>query len=139
MAFKMDAYVLNQKKGGGSWTIDVLNSLGVWDGEELKNSGDCPDGTFTGIHTKFQAMLKAKPDKPKPMTFSWVPTTKDEKTLFQSKLRNATFAMRIGVTDKNNNYWTLSFDGIKLTKPPTKKQGVERVEANYLGYNKHPD
>lgn len=136
MAFKLDAYVLNQKKGGGSWVIEAIESVGVWAGEELSNSGDCPEGTFTGIRTKFESQQKANPDKPKPMTFTWKPPKKDEK-LFQSILRNATFHIRMGVNQKEN-YWTWTFDGVKIIKNPSKKNKIERIEATFTSYFSHP-
>ncbi|MEW6129652.1 MAG: hypothetical protein AB1757_21610 [Acidobacteriota bacterium] len=134
MSFKLDAYVLNQKKGGGSWVVDELHSIGVWEGQELKNSGDCPDGTFTGVTSQFENTTKAKPDKPKPLTFSWKPTSK-EKTLFQSSLKNAQFHMRVGVQKNGTeNRWTLSFNQVKIIKI-SKKQNIERIDASYVDFN----
>lgn len=140
MAFELSAYVINQKKGGGSWVIEELESVGVWTGQELSNSGDCPDGTYTGITTQFDNQQKANPDKPKPMTFTWDLTkgdNKKNKNLFQSILRNATFHIRMGVKQKEN-YWTLTFDGVKVIKNPSKKRNIERIEATFVSYHSHP-
>ena len=140
MGFELNGYFLNLKKGGGSWVIDELKSVGVWVGEaELTNSETCPEGIFTKITTQFKNQTKANPEKPKPMTFSWEPT-KELKMLFQSTLRNAKFHIRMGVTQRNSsNFWTLTFDEVKLVKAPSKKGKIERIEATFKTFYPHPD
>lgn len=140
MGFELNGYFLNLKKGGGSWAIDELKSVGVWAGEaELTNSENCPEGIFTKITTQFKNQTKANPDKPKPMTFSWEPT-KEDKMLFHSTLRTAKFHIRMGVKQRNgSNFWTLTFDEVKLVKAPSKKGKIERIEATFKNYYSHPD
>ena len=53
MSFKLGAYILNLKKGGGSWALDDLKSIGIWEGSEII-SGVCPEGALTGIVTEFE-------------------------------------------------------------------------------------
>lgn len=140
MGFELDGYFLNLKKGGGSWEIKELKSVGVWIGEaEITNSETCPEGILTKVVTQFKNMTKSKPDKPKPMTFSWEPT-KELRSLFQSNLRKAKFEIRMGVKQRNSsNFWSLTFSGVQLSKAPSKKGKVERIEATFITYYPHPE
>ncbi len=92
MSFNLEVYVLNLKKGGGSWMLYDIQSVGLWDGKEITNAKDCPSGIITDISTQFEQMTKAKPDKPKPMTITWEPS-KENKLLFASTLRKAKFEL----------------------------------------------
>ena len=140
MSFKLGAYILNQKKGGGSWALDDLKSIGIWEGSELI-SGVCPDGALTGVVTAFENTAKAYPDKPKPMTFTWQPPKEDKMLFHTSKLKNATFQMRAGVIkelkDNRFNMWTLTFDEVKLVKT-SKKGNIERVTLSYKKFRFEP-
>lgn len=138
MAFKLGASVLSVipgKKTGQSWAVDNIKSIGVWEGEELTDSGETGEGTLLGISTKFASMTKAMPKKKKPMTFSWSPTTREERVIFNSILRNRPFDFTVGVVDKsNNNYWMLNFRDVKLIRAPLHKRNVERIEVTFVEF-----
>lgn len=137
MAFKLDAGVLSQipgKKTGQSWAVYDLKSVGIWEGEELKDSGEGGEGTFTAISTKFALMTRAKPKEKKPITFSWSPTKKEDRVLFNSILRNRRFELTVGVKDQNDNFWTLNFGEVKLIKAPLRNRNIERIEATFIEF-----
>ncbi|MEZ5426857.1 MAG: hypothetical protein R2747_11360 [Pyrinomonadaceae bacterium] len=141
MAFKLNAGVLSQKPGqktGQSWPIYGLKSIGIWPGEELRDAGDSPEGVLTGITTKFSAMTKSKPKDKKPMTFSWSPSSREERVLFKSILRHRSFEMTVGVEDDNGNFLTLNFKDVKLIKTPIKRKDIEQVEATFMDFYRHP-
>ena len=140
MSFKLNAYVLNLKKGGGSWALDDLKSIGVWEGSELI-SGLCPDGALTDIVTQFENTTKAYPNKQKPLTFTWEPPKEDKMLFHTSTLKNGTFHLRAGVIkelkDNRFNMWTLTFDEVKLTNT-SKKGKIERVNLSYKNFRFEP-
>lgn len=116
MAFKIGAYVLNTKKGGGDAGCD-LNKIGVWPGREVSEESQV--GSLLAVTSELQSMAKAFPGKSKPMFFTWKPVG-NEKMIFSSKFRRSLLHIRVHVMVKTEEAyparWMLTFDDVKVTR-----------------------
>ncbi|MGD9627695.1 MAG: hypothetical protein AB7V18_00425 [Pyrinomonadaceae bacterium] len=132
MGYKIGAYVLNMRKGGGDAGFDV-KTIGVWPGRELTDAEGPQEGARIAVFSEFQAMTKGMPDKSKPMFFAWKPTAK-EKTIFASKFRGATLHIRVHVMLRTEEAYParylLNFDGVKVIRI-RHKNGQQHVEVSY--------
>src|SRR5262245_21216765 len=115
MPLKIDAGILSPIPGtkrGQSFALYDMKSVGIWETDEITEADG--EGTVLNIATRLRSMEKAFAKKSKPFTFSWTPTAKDERVLFNSILRRREFEMIVGIKDGNDRFWRLEFIGAKL-------------------------
>ena len=116
-----------------SYPIDSINSVGVWIGKEIFNSGASQNDNFEDILERFRNMKR-----PSPMTLSWKPP-EGQIMLFQTlkrkkrKLTMTIFIEQLGGTA----LWRWVFTEAEVVQPRKETQ-FERVDFTFGNFYPSP-
>lgn len=129
MGFKLSAEVFAPKVP--SYLIERTESLGIWEGKEIFNKEDCPEGLFNDIKTQFERMQKKGKA---PVTFTWVPPQNKLRFFETLKWQNSKFSIVFFVQKRGSSAsWILNFTEVDVFRV-IPRRGFQRVEATYKGF-----